>query len=136
MRKTTWKVITKQPLRPSIEGLRNQFAIAAWSLAWDTERRCRRALTAENRSRPEPEIFLEHYVKFSKLLWALVRGAFGKVFEIANKNRIPDGPVEWTRQQVTFMLEDKLHLSGEDCRARDWIVYACDGHYLTDWPNR
>lgn len=134
MRRKTWKAITKKPLRPSIESIRNQFGIAAWCLAWTTERGCRTALTAPNRFRPEPDIFLEHYARFSKLLWVLVRSAFGKVFEIASKNRVPGGPVEWTQQQLTFMLDDKLRLFGQGCRARDWIVYACDGYYLTDWP--
>lgn len=133
-KKDKWKAVTHKVLWPSVDAIRTQFGIAAWCVAMDTERRCHKALVAKNRSCPEPDIFLDYFVGFSKRLSLLVRGAFDRVFEIATKNRVKFGPVEWTSSQLTFMLEDKLRLSGEASRVRDWVAYACDGCYLTREP--
>lgn len=134
-KKDQWKTITHKVLWPAVEAIRTQFGILAWKAAKFYEKKCYKELTAENRSRTEPEIFLHHFAAgFSKFLTTQVSDTFNKVFEIASKNRVKGGPVEWTRLQLTFMVEDKLRLSGKASRVRDWVAYACDGYYLTNGP--
>jgi len=134
-KKDKWKGITHKVLWPSVEAIRTRFGIVAWSAASVYEQKCYKELTAENRSRTEPEIFLHHFAGgFSEFLTMLVGDTFNRILDIASKNRVKGGPVDWTRSQLVFVLEDKLRLSSKASRIRDWVACACDGCYLTKEP--
>jgi len=126
----TWRASTPEPLQKAIEHIRKTFDDSLWN-ATQSEDDCHGAITAQNRTLPEPEIFQSHWNSLAKSIQQLVEGTFTVLLAIASKNNLED-PIEWATSQVRLMLEDEqlveeIQVPRGATRLRNWIVTACDG---------